>query len=149
MPSATMNAHEVRSVWTSDEGSMAKQTAEIRWAKIIQGTVEDMGETAAMENIDDQKRAESIAIQIALKNIKKEIQKDNALTYVLPLQAPKRRNSRRVRPLQDDGKPDVQEWNNQLAAIGECSWVNCPWLFGECYMYRYDCCCKDRIEELR
>jgi hypothetical protein len=46
-----------------------------------------------MENIDDRKRAESIAIQIALKNIKKEIQKNNALTYVFLPQAPKRRNS--------------------------------------------------------
>ncbi|KAJ5307659.1 hypothetical protein N7476_008315 [Penicillium atrosanguineum] len=114
-----MNAQKVRSVWTSEEGSMAKQTAETRWAKIIQGTVDDIGETAAMENIDDQKRAESIAIQIALKELKKEIEKNNALI-----------------PLQDDGKPDIEEWNNQLAAIGECSWVHCPWLFGECYMYR-------------
>ncbi|KAJ5132170.1 hypothetical protein N7448_006328 [Penicillium atrosanguineum] len=131
-----MNAQKVRSVWTSEEGSMAKQTAETRWAKIIQGTVDDIGETAAMENIDDQKRAESIAIQIALKELKKEIEKNNALMYVLLLQAPIRRNSRRFRPLQDDGKPDIEEWNNQLAAIGECSWVHCPWLFGECYMYR-------------
>lgn len=127
---------------------MAKQTAETRWAKIIQGTVDDIGETAVMEHIDDQKRAESIALQIALKDIKKEIEKDEALTYVLLLQTRKRRDSRRFRPLRDDGKPDIQEWNKQLAAIGECSWVNCPWLFGECYMYRYDCCCKGRIEEL-
>lgn len=129
---------------------MAKQTAETRWAKIIQGTVDDMGETAAMEDIDDQTRVESIAIQIALKNIKNEIIKNYALTYVRLLQALKCRNSRCVRLLQDDGKPDVQEWNNQLASIGECSWINCPWLFGECYMYRYDCCCRKKlIQELR
>jgi hypothetical protein len=72
----------VRSVWTSDEGSMAKQTAETRWTKIIQGTVDDMGETAAMEDIDDQKRVESIAIQIAFKDIQNEIKKNYALTYV-------------------------------------------------------------------
>lgn len=122
---------------------MAKQTAETRWAKIIQGTVDDIGETAVAEDVDDQKRAESIAIQIALKNIKKEIEQNKPLTYVL-LHGPKRMNSRRFRPLQDDGKPDIQAWNKQLAAIGECSWINCPWLFGECYMYRYDCCCEDR-----
>jgi hypothetical protein len=116
---------------------MAKQTAETRWAKIIQGTVEDIGETATAEGVDDQKRAESIAIQIALKDIKKNIEQNKALTYVTLLQKPKRRDLRHLRPLQDDGKPDIQEWNKQLAAIGECSWVNCPWLFGECYMYRY------------
>lgn len=128
---------------------MAEQTAETRWAKIIQGTVENIGETAAAEGVDDQKRVESIAIQIALKDIKKNIEQNKALTYVPLLQEPKSRDSRRLRPLQDDGKPDIQEWNKQLAAIGECSWVNCPWLFGECYMYRYHCCCKDRVEELR
>jgi hypothetical protein len=91
MPSATMK--NIRSVWTSDEGSMAKQTAETRWAKIIQGTVDDIGETAAMEDIDDQKRVVSIAIQIALKDIKNEIKKNYALTYVRLLQALKCRNS--------------------------------------------------------
>lgn len=90
MPSATLNAQDVRAVWTSDEGSMAKQTAETRWAKIIQGTVEDIGETAAAEGVDDQKRAESIAIQIALKDIKKSIEQNKALTYVPLLQEPKR-----------------------------------------------------------
>ncbi|KAJ5175185.1 uncharacterized protein N7482_001062 [Penicillium canariense] len=119
MPSVARNVHDVRAVWTSEEGSMAKETAETRWAKIIQGTVDDIGETAAAEDVDNQKRVESIAIQIALKEIKENIKQNKALT-----------------PLQDDGKPDIQEWNKQLAAIGGCSWINCPWLFGECYMYR-------------
>jgi hypothetical protein len=84
-----MNTQEVRAVWTSEEGSMAKQTAENRWAKIIQGTIDDIGETAAAEDIGGQKRAESIAIQIALKDIKKGIEQNKPLTYVLLLQAPK------------------------------------------------------------
>ncbi|KAF4218910.1 hypothetical protein CNMCM8980_008304 [Aspergillus fumigatiaffinis] len=119
-----MNVQEVRAVWTSDKGSMAKQTAETRWAKIIQGIIDDIGETAAAEDVDCQRRAESIAIQIALKDIKKGIEQNKPLTR-----------------LPDDGKLDIQEWNKQLAAIGECSWTNCPWLFGECYMYR----CIQRI----
>jgi hypothetical protein len=78
-----MNAQEVRAVWTSEKGSMAKQTAENRWAKIIQGTIDDIGETAAAEDFDGQKRVESIAIQIALKDIKKGIERNKPLTYVL------------------------------------------------------------------
>lgn len=62
---------------------MAKQTAETRWAKIIQGTVDDIGETAAAEDVNDQKTTESIAIQIALKDIKREIEQNKPLTYVL------------------------------------------------------------------
>jgi hypothetical protein len=86
-----MNVQEVRAVWTSDKGSMAKQTAETRWTKIIQGTIDDISETAAAENVDCQKRAESIAIQIALKDIKKGIEQNKPLTYVLLL---KDRNAR-------------------------------------------------------
>jgi hypothetical protein len=59
---------------------MAKQTAETRWAKIIQGTIDDIGETAAADDVDGQKRAESIAIQIALKAIKKRIEQNKPLT---------------------------------------------------------------------
>jgi hypothetical protein len=83
MPSATMNAQEVRAIWTSDKGSMANETAENRWAKIIQGTIDDIGETAAAKDIDSQKKVESIAIQIALKSIKKGIEQNRPLTYVL------------------------------------------------------------------
>jgi hypothetical protein len=83
MPSATMNAQEVRAIWTSDKGSMANETAENRWGKIIQGTIDDIGETAAAKDIDSQKKLESIAIQIALKSIKKGIEQNRPLTYVL------------------------------------------------------------------
>lgn len=86
MPSATMNAQEVRAIWTSDKGSMANETAENRWAKIIQGTIDDIGETAAAKDIDSQKKVESIAVQIALKSIKKGIEQNRPLTYVLLLQ---------------------------------------------------------------
>lgn len=82
MPSATMNAEEVRAVWTSDKGSMAQQTAETRWAKIIQGVIDDIGETAGAQDVGCQKRAESIAIQIALKDIKTGIEQNKPLTYV-------------------------------------------------------------------
>jgi hypothetical protein len=62
---------------------MANETAENRWAKIIQGTIDDIGETAAAKDIDSQKKVESIAIQIALKSIKKGIEQNRPLTYVL------------------------------------------------------------------
>lgn len=65
---------------------MAKQTAETRWAKIIQGTVNDIGETAAVQDVNDQKTTESIAIQIALKGIEREIEQNKPLMYVFLLQ---------------------------------------------------------------
>lgn len=88
MPSATMSTKEVRAVWTFEKGSMAKQTAESRWPKIIQGTIDDLGKAATAEDVDKQKRAEGTAIQIALKDIKQGIEQNKPLTYVT-LQEPK------------------------------------------------------------
>ena len=41
------------------------------------------------------------------------------------------------RPLIDDGKPDIQAYNDELATLGSPTWFNVPWLFAECYLYRY------------
>lgn len=41
------------------------------------------------------------------------------------------------RPLEDDGGSDIEEYNRELAALGETTWLHAPWLFSECYLYRY------------
>ncbi|OBT52615.1 hypothetical protein VE04_06034, partial [Pseudogymnoascus sp. 24MN13] len=40
------------------------------------------------------------------------------------------------RPLEDDGGSDIEEYNRELAALGETTWLHAPWLFSECYLYR-------------
>jgi hypothetical protein len=80
MPSAT---HPVtpKEVWTSEEGSMARETAITRWPKTVQNMVEDMEETIVQtENAD--KVAEGRRIQATLGIIKHEIQLDRPLQYV-------------------------------------------------------------------
>lgn len=42
------------------------------------------------------------------------------------------------RLLEDDGQPDIKEYNEQLQVLGNPNWFNVPWLYSECYMYRYD-----------
>jgi damage-control phosphatase, subfamily III len=41
------------------------------------------------------------------------------------------------RPLQDDGYPDIVGYNKELAERKDVTWLSCPWLFSECYLYRY------------
>lgn len=41
------------------------------------------------------------------------------------------------RLLEDDGHSDIEEYNEQLHALGNPNWFNVPWLYSECYMYRY------------
>src|SRR5690349_14463861 len=51
-PSVKPTAHPVRDVvWTSDDGTMAKQTATTRWPSIMQDMIDDVAQTTA--GLDD------------------------------------------------------------------------------------------------
>lgn len=42
------------------------------------------------------------------------------------------------RPLVDDGSPDIAGYNKELEQRGNPKWFDVPWLFSECYLYRYE-----------
>lgn len=46
MPARTLPESSERPVWTSDDGSMAQETALTRWPRIIQAMIDDMNATA-------------------------------------------------------------------------------------------------------
>lgn len=73
-----------------------------------------------------------------LAKFKYELQHDRKLTY--PCRASSFRTLLLIdghRPLVDDGKPDIQAYNDELAALGSPTWFSIPWLYAECYLYRY------------
>ena len=41
------------------------------------------------------------------------------------------------RPIDENGKPDILEYNKELKALQSPKWFDVPWLFAECYLYRY------------
>ncbi|KAF4498376.1 DUF89 domain [Fusarium agapanthi] len=107
-----------RSVWTSDDGSMAQETAKSRWPKLVQGMVDDVRVTGtelptsrALDEID--------SIERSLERLREEITGDDQLF-----------------PLEDDGSADIASYNQLLLNMGRLTWLNCPWLYGECYLYR-------------
>ncbi|EAQ93899.1 hypothetical protein CHGG_02134 [Chaetomium globosum CBS 148.51] len=106
-----------REVWTSEKGSMARETATTRWPKIVQNMVDDLEESFGQS--DKEHVEEGRRIQATLRIIKGEIMQDNQL-----------------HPLSSDGCPDIQTYNAQLQSFGNITWHNCPWLFAECYLYR-------------
>ncbi|KIW15106.1 hypothetical protein PV08_07893 [Exophiala spinifera] len=118
MPSATASVHPTTSVWTSDEGSMAQSTAATRWPKIVQDMIEDTGVSSRLSQSPEAK-AESLAIQIALKDMKNEIIQNKPL-----------------RSLKSDGKSDISKYNTEIERAGTWTWLSSPWLFSECYLYR-------------
>ncbi|KAF1934724.1 DUF89-domain-containing protein [Clathrospora elynae] len=40
-------------------------------------------------------------------------------------------------PIPDDGESDVEAYNKELAARGSPKWHHVPWMYAECYLYRY------------
>ncbi|KAF4340144.1 DUF89 domain protein [Fusarium beomiforme] len=107
-----------RSVWTSDQGTMARETAKSRWPHLVQSMINDvyvtsteLGSSLALDDLN--------AIMISLNRLREEITTDGQLW-----------------PLQDDGSADIAAYNQFLLDMGPLTWLDCPWLYGECYLYR-------------
>ncbi|KAI6249438.1 Damage-control phosphatase [Erysiphe necator] len=103
---------------TADRISFSYTTARDRWPVILTGAIDDIHK-AVSETTDEQKREEGKKITAELAKLKYELQHDRILTE-----------------LSDDGQSDIAVYNRELNAIGNPTWLNCPWLFSECYLYR-------------
>ncbi|KAL9024077.1 MAG: hypothetical protein Q9180_008005, partial [Flavoplaca navasiana] len=69
---------------------------------------------------DEEKIADGKAIVERLTKLKYELQHNRPLT-----------------PLLDDGRQDVADYNRELDALASPTWFDVPWLYAECYLYRY------------
>lgn len=68
----------VPSVWTSDQGTMANETATSRWPKLVQGMIDDVCITSA--ELPSSSALEEIkSIQRKLQEIREEILRDDTL----------------------------------------------------------------------
>ena len=88
----------------------------------------DQSQTGAIDDVhravgaveDAEANAEGKQIVQTLGKLKYELQHDRLLT-----------------PLLDDGEADIKGYNDELAALASPTWFNVPWLYAECYLYRY------------
>ncbi|KAK0613675.1 hypothetical protein B0T14DRAFT_438807 [Immersiella caudata] len=126
MPSVTLVCP--REVRTSEEGSMARETALTRWPKIVQSMMGDTEKTLRLE-LQSELADERGRIQNALRSLKEDILRDRPLRQLSFLFS--------LMPLQSDGRPDIDNFNTKLASFGRSiTWHKCPWLFAECHPYR-------------
>jgi len=79
---------------------------------------------------DQTARNEGKGIVEGLARLKHELQHDRVLT-----------------PIPDDGQPDVKGYNEELQQLGTTTWHHVPWLYSECYLYRYVPCTKGAMTE--
>lgn len=97
------------------------------------------------QGIDDVHRATAAATDPEViaqgKHIVSEL---GALKYEL-------QHDRILTPLPDDGQPDIAGYNKELEQLSKdqpLKWLDAPWLFSECYMYRYNCPSMSKRKEI-
>jgi damage-control phosphatase, subfamily III len=77
MPARTLPESSVRPVWTSDDGSMARETALTRWPRLVQAMTDDITATAKASIEPQLSEAEELITH--LMSLKGEIIADAAL----------------------------------------------------------------------
>jgi hypothetical protein len=77
MPARVLPESTVRPVWTSDNGSMARETALTRWPRLVQGMIDDVTATAKISVKLRESEAEELITQ--LMSLKDDIIADAAL----------------------------------------------------------------------
>lgn len=77
MPSAGPYTDGVPEVWTSHEGSMARETAHTRWPGIVQDMIRDAERNA--ETAPEAQKAEASSIVRSLAQLKNDIVNDAPL----------------------------------------------------------------------
>ena len=75
MPGRTTET-AVRQVWTSDEGTMAYETARKRWPRIVQDMVNDVALSCSSLPNGSPERVEGASIQQQLASLKDDIVND-------------------------------------------------------------------------
>ncbi|KAJ9138304.1 DUF89-domain-containing protein [Coniochaeta hoffmannii] len=104
---------------TADKNSFGWPTARERWPIIVTGIIDDVYRSVHKCDDNPEKRDEGKKIVEEIARLKYEIQHDREIT-----------------PIRDDGYPDVAIYNSELEKLGKPTWLNTPWLYTECYLFR-------------
>ncbi|OIW29439.1 DUF89-domain-containing protein [Coniochaeta ligniaria NRRL 30616] len=104
---------------TADKNSFGWPTARERWPIIVTGIIDDVFRSVSKCDDDPDKRDEGKKIVEEIAKLKYEIQHDRQIT-----------------PIADDGYPDVVIYNSELEKLGKKTWLDTPWLYTECYLFR-------------
>lgn len=106
-----------------DRQSFAWPSARRRWPTILTTAIDDVHRTVVSTSDDEvDKIKEGKQIITGLTELKYAIQHDRPIE---PL------------PETEDVASDVKDYNQELKRLGPLTWLSAPWLYSECFMYRY------------
>lgn len=111
------------SIATSNSGdpdSFAYSTARERWPKILSSAIDEITSTlSGSSGLSDEDVEAGKIIQAKLTLLRTSML-GNAV----------------LEPIPQDGRPDIEAYNEEFQTFKELRWLATPWLYTECYMYR-------------
>ena len=105
---------------TGDPKSFGYETARTRWPKIL---------TSAVDEINRTLNTNTNLSPIDVDAGREICSKINSLKSAL-------HDDAHLHPIIDDGGSDVLDYNQELETFDRPTWLNAPWLYTECYLYR-------------
>lgn len=106
-----------------DNKSFAYVSVRERWPHIITSAIDDVHRSVLELKDEKEKIEEGKAIITNLTKLKYDMEHD-----------------RQIAPFVETGRTedaDLIEYNKELQRIGPLTWLSAPWLYSECYMYRF------------
>ena len=105
---------------SGDPQSFAYPTARERWPKILSSAIDEIASTISGNNgLSKEDVDAGRVIQAKLTLLKKGMLENAALE-----------------PIPQDGRPDIESYNQEFDTLKDRKWLAAPWLYTECYMYR-------------
>ena len=111
---------------TGDPSSFGHSTARERWPRILQKVIDDLAFAAnidfsGVEEVPHEKQDHTTRHMLrSIHHIREAIIHNEELVL-----------------MREDMGEDIEDYNAELYSFDDAAWLKCPWLYAECYMYRY------------
>lgn len=119
----------------TDKNSFAYETVLKRWPIILTNIIDTIyrrNHDFSLAIAEKDPSGEDVRItQATIDEGKAIIERIGKLKYEMARDRP-------LEPIQDDGEPQVEIYNTELAGLteqGKGSWFQVPWLFSECFLF--------------
>ncbi|KAJ8127298.1 hypothetical protein O1611_g6340 [Lasiodiplodia mahajangana] len=118
---------QIETSHSGNEKSLAFSTARTRWPRIIAWALIDVHQTSIAPERTELERKDGNLAESELRQLLSELGRNQD-----------------IRPLRSDGASDIASFNAELKFLGRMTWYHSPWLFTECYLYRFIQTCFSR-----
>ncbi|KAF8235878.1 DUF89 domain-containing protein [Tricholoma matsutake] len=117
----------------TDKAGFSYETVIKRWPVIITGVIDQLHNACHVYSLQSQQPNAKEDVDAKIAEGKGIIEQISKLKYQMARDHP-------LEPIPADGDPHVEIYNSELERLTESTkntWFTAPWLFAECYLYRF------------